>query len=260
MQMKNILTTGILALAGLSFVANTAQATYTVGDILVGFHDPTAGNTSTVLVDIGTASSLLAATSPITLGTYNLDLNGAFPGSTTVVFGIIGYSGTTLKNLYNSIDSGGSLLGPNLVTPPAGNLSRSGTSQASTGAQVGNAGLEFNTDLSTPGKDSVFNPLNTVTETNNEANYWINSLRAPTFGVAGWNIDAPLADSLALYSIAPTPGGTGGVYFGTLDYGITAPNKLTFTPVATPEPTSGMLLLLGTGLAGFVRRRSSATA
>ncbi len=258
MQIKNILTTGILALAGLSFVASTAQASYTVGDILVGFHDPTAGNTSTVLVDIGTASSLLSATAPVTLGTYNLDLAAAFPGSTTVVFGIIGYSGTTLKTLFNSKDSGGTLLGP-LATPPAGDPSRSGTSQASTGAQVANAGNEFNVDLITPGKDSVFNPLNTVTETSNEANYWLASNRAPTWGVAGWQTDAPLADALALYSIAPTPGGTGGVYFGTLDFGITAPNTLTFTPVATPEPTSGMLLLLGTGLAGFVRRRSSAT-
>ena len=100
MQMKNILATGIMALAGFSFVANTAQATYTVGDILVGFHDPTGGNTSTVLVDIGTASSLLSAVGPVTLGTYNLDLAAAFPGSTTVVFGVIGFSGSAAKILY----------------------------------------------------------------------------------------------------------------------------------------------------------------
>ena len=272
MQMKHILTTGALALAGLT-LASTARADYVDQDLFLGFHATSGtGNTLSLLIDLGNLSTYVnAPTAGFSVNSFlslNIpnDLNTSFGGTwntlSTVKWGVIGFDSTT-HALYNTKPEA------TLGVHPSGNAKRSANQQDLTGAKVANLSAMFNTDLhngqAAAGNTSPIAVIENSTDPNAATNYWAATVNAPAFGVAGWNIDGNFGGGtgaapamLDLYNIQP--GATGaGAYIGTFSIDNNA--NITYVgTVAAPEPGSAMLLALSTGLLGFVRRRSSITA
>ena len=228
-----------------------------MGDVFLGFRATSGqGNTKTVLIDVGNFSRFTAGGGSIAIGNFGAELGDTFSSSwnalDSVLWSGIAYDSAT-KSLFNTIAE------VTLGVAPAGYPSRSGTQQNSTGAQIANVGFQFNVGL-VGGEASTVpaNSGNTIIENDSDTNYWVAANRTPTWGVAGWNLEGNFGAgtgaavaTLAFYRIAPTPGGTGGVFLGT--FSINDTGSVIYTP-AVPEP--GTALFLGLGAIGlFVRRR-----
>lgn len=276
MHTKTILTTAILALAGSALVTSAQATTYVDGDLFLGFRATSGtGNTNTYLINIGQYAQYRDALTTgfaLNLGNIKVDLDATFGAGWsslgTVRWGVFGLSQT--NNLFQTNVLFGTKPEATIGVHPAGWAKRSDAQQGATGQKVLNLAQQYLIDTGS------FNAPKAVIENTTEVNDWTEfqpagsqSTATTSFGIYSPTIEGNFGlgtagTRLDLYNITNT-GDTGSgaaPYIGTFSITDTGgATTVTYNgTVAAPEPTSALLLGMGTCLLGFVRRRTSVTA
>jgi len=270
------ITTKLLPLATMiaaGMVTTTAHAvSYTAGDLLLGFRATggTGANTDYV-IDLGSASTFRDATSSFSIGSFGTDLSAIYGAGwatrSDLLWSVIGggLSGDGTNTVYASAAETVFGTHANPLTrfsnsAQAGVVTKiSNTAGVSTGGYLGGS-TSFNS-----------NPLSNgsaVAEDQTAANPWAqyqfgfgSPANTSAFGLyASPGIEGSFANGAAvsaldLYRMATsTTAGLPGTYVGT--FTINTSGQGTFNVV--PEPSSALMLGLGTAFLGFVRRRRQA--
>ena len=283
MKIKTLLTTTLLASAGVTFVGSSAHAqtglNYAADDLLMGFRATSGtGATQDYLLDLGQASIYTSATSPfvlntqlaghggINLGNIGLDLNGLFSSGwnarSDVFWGIAGATGAIspvgsdpIKTLYASVPEN-----------PFGTLASpwdraSASAQGAVSSKLQSEGAIYAMTGATQNMSTQNRPVGLIQNDSTASSYAFYESGTQSYSYIN-NPTIELnygggASGAALDLIQLQPGGGPGFDVGhfTIDNG----GNITFTP--TPEPTSVALLSFGAIFLGMSRlRRRTVTA
>ena len=271
MQIKNILTTGILALAGAALVSSAQATTYVDGDLFLGFRATSGtGNTNAYLINIGNYAQYRDAATTgfaLTLGNIKVDLDATFGSGWSALgsvrWGVFGAASVDDASNTNVLFA----TKPEVTigTTVASWTRRSDFNQSVTVAKVGNLASEYLIDTGS------LNAPKAVIENTSEANDWTEfqpggsqSTASTSFAIYSPTIEGTFANGAAgtrLDLFQLLPGSGAGSYKGYFSIADTAGGTtVSFNGTNVPEPTSMALLGLGTCLLGFVRRRQSVIA
>ena len=275
MNIKTIGTTALLALAGALLAPSTSNAAlaYTDGDLFLGFRNAT----TSYVVNIGPATNLINATTPITLsiGNTKADLDNLMSGwanSSSVLWGLVGIKNTAnaglgfpvARTLFASNANTAGILGTQgSVAWPRGSLAAHNT-------PIG----QFNELRSVfTAASATANSTVAMSGLNSDINSWRsyqpggdpgNSTATAAF--LHWNggIEASFATGttgayLDIYDIRvdSTASNLPADFLGSLSIN-SSNGTVTFTPEGVPEPTT--VTALGLGLAMLITRRRRQTA
>ena len=265
MQIKNILTTGILALAGSALVYSAQATAYVDGDLFLGFRATSGvGNTNAYLINLGNYAQFRDALTTgftLSLGNIKADLDATFTGWATrsdVRWGVFGAA--ALDDASNTNVLFGTKPEVTIGTTVTSWARRSDFNQSVTVGKVANLASEYLIDTG-----SLNAPL-AVIENTSESNDWTEfmpggsqSTASTSFAIYSPTIEGNFGNGAAgtrLDLFQLLPGSGAGSYKGYFSIDSNANVSFNGT-VAAPEPTSALLLGMGTCLLGFVRRRQS---
>jgi len=270
--MRNILTSAILACAGMAALSTEAPAatvTAGVNDIILGF-EATGGQgvALNLEVDLGPASQFLSGTSKtftaVQIGNIAADLAATY-GNTWFSRADLQWSvfGSTGPSAYQGFLSATTFVTkpettPGLQTTPWPRGSNTTNSTASQDIQSVIAGLNGRTSTA----NTNFGSLVTASDGNSYTSHVSQSGGTVSFTAYGptveGNFGAGTAGSiLDLYAVQRASGaavGTDSQFLGTVK--LDNNGNVIFT--AVPEPTSTVALMTGVAALGFVRRRRTA--
>ncbi len=269
----------LLAIAGAAaFLPSTTSAAivYADGDLILGFRATgNQGATTDYLVDLGSASSILSSTVPITfsIGAIGTDLTSIFGDWSNrgdvfwSVSGVkksagLGFSANTMFATRSDAVDGP--LGTNTTAPwlrpsaqgagaPALKLQSQGTQFGLGGNGTQNESVSVPGALIQPvGVSNSYAFFQAGVGSNGAAAY---GFFADANGIEGNFANGASSSVLDLYRVNSGSSGADSLFAGNIT--ITNGGSVTFTP--TPEPTSAVTLALGaTVLTSLRRRRSTA--
>ena len=292
MKQTNILLLGVLAAAGLAFLAPaahaTGQVTYSSGDILLGFEEP--GNGNDYIVDLGPASYFITlsqtpGTTDITTAAYS----GAGLGNIDADLLSTSGSGGFGASWYANSNTAGSNVQWGVFGDTkgfGGNFGLPGNTLFETVAeQTPGGGSTAPAESSPSSQGSIASEFNSFASGFNNADATTNSTHATfqlTTGLTSWTANdpslaafggpigieqpqsgsniGPTNSQLDLYELIPTgdAGSTGkGGELG--DFTLTSTGQLEFTSAAVPEPSTYAMVGLGAILLVFFRRNRKST-
>lgn len=238
---------------------STAQATtlsYSKGDLLMGFYDPSASQT--YLVDIGAASTYRDATSSFTLNIGNIaaDLSTVFGSnwntSSSLMWGVFGtiYQATAGINGDPNYTLYASAPEPTIGQEGTPWSAKSANAQANVGAKIQNVGAvasSLNYSTTANSNDAV---IEGVTDSGSFASYQTNNgFTSFSYfnGALGGGTNAAGSDlstaPLDLFRMTTANNGNPGTYEGT--FSISSSGVVTFDPQAVPEPSTVASIAFG---------------
>ena len=271
-------TSALVALAIAAVLGTSAHAQvagYSEGDLLIGFEQQNGSGGVTAndyVVDLGSASNFITATGNLTFNLSTTNLVSAFgsswatnTGTSLVQWGVVGGS-----DLNSSLTLGSVTLQKNTLFYTQGELTAGthstapATASNSTQKNVNGNIQEFGQDYqgTSPGvTGSII--------ASNDANGW-SALGAPSltgFG-SGKDLEQPSSGSFAgptdsvldLYQFNNTTSTPGAKAILLGDFNLSSGGVLTFSPVATPEPSSYALAALAAVTFAVLRRRKAISA
>lgn len=271
MQIRNILTTGILALAGAALVSSAQATAYVDGDLFLGFRATAGtGNTNAYLINIGQYAQFRDALTTgftLSLGNIKADLDATFGSNWstlgTVRWGVFGAAAT--DDAANTNVLFGTKPEVTIGTTVASWTRRSDFNQSLTAAKVLNLASEYLID------SGSVNAPSAVIQNTSEANDWTEfqpggsqSTASTSFAIYSPTIEGNFGNGAAgtrldLFQLIPGSGaGSYKGYFSIADS--VGGTTVSFNGTNVPEPTSMALLGLGTCLLGFARRRQTVAA
>jgi hypothetical protein len=267
------ITTAALALAfaaALSTAAHAQLATYNEGDLLIGFENGGANN---YIVDLGSASKFLDATSNLSFSLSASDLASAFTSNwattANVQWGVIGGSDSTTSLTLGSdtlakntlfFTKGESTVGtqttaPKVFTPAASNNDNS---------NIQSFANEFASTLTSAGSTAG---LQAVVESSTDSAGWTGNNPKTNAFQLGLNIEQPATggatgatnSALDLYEAVPSTASPApsAKYLG--DFTLNSSGVLTFNVTAQSVPEPASYALAGIAIATFLvlRRRKA---
>jgi hypothetical protein len=272
MKITNILTTTILAAVGAALSSTSAQAgsiSYSVGDLLLGVRQGSAGATADYVVDIGQYTSYNTnPTTPFTVTNIASDLSALYGPSwatrTDLFWSVVGTENSTKNNTLYATAAEPSP-GTAALTPKAPG---SNSAQGAPALKIGNAGLA----ASAPGASSAgtSSNANSIRQLTSDSNSWA-SFNGGTNGFSGntWSYftggtEATIGGGAALdlYRITNTTGSPAGAATNLGYFTLGSSGDVTFgspAPAPVPEPT-GVAVGILAGITGLMaRRRQRAT-
>ncbi len=265
------LTTAVVALAAAAVLGSSAQAqvttNYTSGDLLIGFEQQ--GAASDYVVDLGSATQFLNASTPLNFQLSTTDLAADFTsnwavntnGATDVQWGVIGNDeGKVAQSNANTIWYTQGEVVAGTTNAALTGKSASALHQVSSTIQnleTGSGGFS--------GGTSTSDTTNGINQSATAANSW--SSFAPggysggtAFGL-GFEIEQPGSGN----NVGPTdsvldlfeyvPGASSASLLGT--FSLAGNGDLTFDPQAVPEPSAYALGITALVLFGVLKRRRS---
>jgi hypothetical protein len=274
------LTTALAALAAAAVLGTSAQAqvftAYSSGDALLGFEQ--AGNASDYVVDLGSVSQFITATTPLTFQLSTTDLSSVF-GSTwssnsqtnLVQWGLVANDqGQTISSDTdgNSIwyTKGETTSGTRTTAPIRGSASAlANVSNAIQNLDTGNGG--YDSELSTA------NANNAIIQAASAGNSWSSFKPGVADGQVAFGIGTdieqastgatgPTDSVLDFYEVDTKTGSNQpATFLGTFDLSNTG--LLTFDPadtLAVPEPSAYALGITALVLFGVLKRRKAIQA
>lgn len=265
----NKLTTAVVALAAAAVLGTSAEAQvttlYNSGDLLLGFEQSGAANN--YLVDLGSASQFLSASSPVTIQLSTVDLQADFGASwasnsatNLVNWGVVGYDpseAVQTSSAYTAFFTQGE--------PSQGTLSANPGVGTLSYLKTVTAGIK-NLALSSGGFNggtSTNDTTNAINQSASAANSW--SSFSPSSGT-GFNLSVGVEQPLSGANNGPTdsyldlyediPGGP-DKEIGT--FSLSSSGLLTFDPAAAavPEPSAYALGITALILFAVLKRRNS---
>lgn len=283
MSYKSTTAAAILAFAGAAaLLPSAAQAAiiYNDGDLILGFRATGGQGASTdYLLDLGNASTILNATTPITFAIGNIggDLTTIFGSWSTrgdvfwSVSGVQKIAGNGFANntmFATRSDTIAAPLGTATTTP----WTRPSSFGAGTPAsKIQSMGLKYGTGTTgnVAGTDQIESAsvsgalIQPTSQSNSFASFQpfgLNTSGASAYsyfvdanGIEGNFAAGTLASVLDLYQLTPAAGSLPATFNG--NFSISNGGVVTFTP-AIPEPSAGLTLTIGAAILGGLRRRN----
>lgn len=271
----------MLALSAMLASPAARAATYTDGDLLMGFWSTNASVTQSVLVNLGNAGNYRDQATNInalSIGSINTDLTTAFGSGWatagdvfwSIAAGVVsagGVNGDPLNTLYASKEE--AVYGTNLTS---GFVRQSSSTQATPRAKISTAGSTLPTPSLAGGSNGANSSV--VLQDDTDAESWklfmgagATAFTYSTFGdIRGNAAGGITTTALDLFRAIPTgppsnPLTGNSTYEGTFTIG--SDGVISFGvngPAAIPEPTRAVLALFGFGLMALRRRRSVKSA
>jgi len=287
MKNKNILTTTVLAIAGITLAASSAQAnTYTPGDLLLGFRGTTGTGTSitnpttNVVIDIGQASTYTQqGGATFTVGTFSALSTNYGPNwwsAGKLFWGVTGDA--TTSNAVDTLYAGGkeTITGGSFVPANPANLFTPNTSsnQSAVVNKIEAFGNTFATysSLAGAGPDGALQQGSDTNSFTSYAKNGVNSGASTDFGffssvafegvLNGAALNTTAGKKLDLFQFVPTDA-TSNPGTSNLEGTFTIANDgtVSYTEVApVPEPATGSLVAGIAAVAAVIRRRRRAVA
>lgn len=270
----------LLALAGTGVCTSAQAATYTAGDVLIGFRSTSGGITKDYLIDIGQSLFTQAASNggTVTIGNFGTDLATFDPNwftDGTTRWGVAGgtLSGDASSTLYAGIAEVTNHTPYTGATVPASYKGRISGAQNSTIGLFNTVGNNFTNGTVVSGDTTVGDtggfgfPLVGVqmqnaggagsASWNGQDTKTAGSAFSVFIGFDGTPGSGSLGNSLDFFQI-PATSGAAPTYEGT--FSVNSSGTISFTTGAVPEPSTLTALAGGIGLLGFFRRRRPVTA